>query len=497
MAPNRRVPCLLPPFSSHTLSPPVRLGAKMTRRDQKVSKKFLAFLLDSLGQFQLALADSTAQDSLVLQAPAVGSLKQAKSWKNLVSEGLRALGNVQELTPLHDELWDVLTIHLSRWLGENRPVDHQDKRSLARKLDLLRKPYSVNEILSNTPSFEEGSKRLYDEYGVKLVLRERDQDHGYKQHRTLVEDPAYAKGDKTILCGIDQGFLHVDPEESVIFVSQQDDPLQPFKIELVVIRDALAESEFTKPLLDWITATVCMATCNRRNVRPTHPGVMVQIGINMGPRHAKVLGYAKSFTRKLSAEQMAAQDTDLIGAISLLWNLARAYLPEEVIAEITAFLDSVDYPPLATRNIPAGTDFTITYQDKAYTFASAGRAPPEGIATWAFHMPTHKDHSPLKWSLAITSMREVYSDSPLNPKFGSNLVDLSLRVVVQSRVGTLTAFNPNELHGTTTHGRGIDPVNAGVSLTSTRRVYTAYTEMMEKGPVIFAGEPVDVSKHDH
>lgn len=88
--------------------------------------------------------------------------------------------------------------------------------------------------------------------------------------------------------------------------------------------------------------------------QPTHPGAMTQAGLNMGPRHARVLGYAKSFTKKLSKEEMVAQDTDLIGALSLLWHLCLAYLPEEVTAEATEFFERLGYPSLATRNVANG-----------------------------------------------------------------------------------------------------------------------------------------------
>ena len=49
---------------------------------------------------------------------------------------------------------------------------------------------------------------------------------------------------------------------------------------------------------------------------------MVQIGLNMGPCHACILGWAKSFTQTLSSdEEMIQQDTDLQGGMSLLWAL--------------------------------------------------------------------------------------------------------------------------------------------------------------------------------
>jgi hypothetical protein len=80
---------------------------------------------------------------------------------------------------------------------------------------------------------------------------------------------------------------------------------------------------------------------------------MVQIGLNMGPRHARILGWAKSFTRNLSDNQMIQQDTDLLGGMSLLWALIKAYLPTDVTQPVQDKLDGI-YPTMATHNIPKG-----------------------------------------------------------------------------------------------------------------------------------------------
>jgi hypothetical protein len=80
---------------------------------------------------------------------------------------------------------------------------------------------------------------------------------------------------------------------------------------------------------------------------------MVQIGLNMGPRHAQILGWAKSFTCKLTAEEMFYDDSDLLGAMSLLWALVKAYLPQEIIKPVQDRLDE-GFPTMATQNIPEG-----------------------------------------------------------------------------------------------------------------------------------------------
>jgi len=81
--------------------------------------------------------------------------------------------------------------------------------------------------------------------------------------------------------------------------------------------------------------------------------MMVQIGLNMGPCHARILGWAKSFTQNLSDKEMIQQDTHFLGGMSLLWALIKAYLPTDVTQPVQDKLDGI-YPTMATCNVPEG-----------------------------------------------------------------------------------------------------------------------------------------------
>lgn len=141
---------------------------------------------------------------------------------------------------------------------------------------------------------------------------------------------------------------------------------------MIVLRniptDATVSAGYIRPLLQWLQEVITTACSTRRNQRvsflnpaylvffnynaqPTHAGVMVQIGLNMGARHARVLGWAKSFFVPLSLEEKKNQDSDLIGAMSLFWALIKAFVPKDITDEVQALLD-MHYPPLATLNIP-------------------------------------------------------------------------------------------------------------------------------------------------
>ena len=48
---------------------------------------------------------------------------------------------------------------------------------------------------------------------------------------------------------------------------------------------------------------------------------MAQIGLNAGPHHCRVSGFAKSFSKKLDKGMMIERDLDTIAAVSIFWSL--------------------------------------------------------------------------------------------------------------------------------------------------------------------------------
>jgi len=108
---------------------------------------------------------------------------------------------------------------------------------------------------------------------------------------------------------------------------------------------------------------------------------------------------------------------------------------------------------------------------------------------WSSH--THVDECAVRWAFGWTVTHDIPDDCPLPPGMGSSYVDVGLKVVVQSAAGTLSAFQPNHLHGTTFTG-GI--VNYGLSMTSTRRVNDAIWEIEQIGTHV--RYCLDTDKHE-
>ncbi|KAI0057689.1 hypothetical protein BV25DRAFT_1812114 [Artomyces pyxidatus] len=120
-------------------------------------------------------------------------------------------------------------------------------------------------------------------------------------------------------------------------------------------------------------------------LQPTHTGAMVQLGWNAGPRHARVWGLAKSFTKNLSANDRYAADQRAVAALSLMWSFVRTCLPLEIVDAVEDVLDEAGMPRLATRNIEQGKlKEHLLLENIIYSFPLAQRAPPEGYLSQGY-----------------------------------------------------------------------------------------------------------------
>jgi hypothetical protein len=84
---------------------------------------------------------------------------------------------------------------------------------------------------------------------------------------------------------------------------------------------------------------------------------MVQFGLNMGPRHARTFGWAKSYTKRLSDDEKRIHDGDVIGCMSLAWALIKTHVPADIVTHVIDFLNTNSYPQIGTRSIPSGMPF--------------------------------------------------------------------------------------------------------------------------------------------
>ncbi|KAK7015973.1 hypothetical protein R3P38DRAFT_2615944 [Favolaschia claudopus] len=401
---------------------------------------------------------------------------------------LRFCLNIAQSTPsIMSVLQDVAQktrAHLHKNLAS-----HWEKRSLVYKLNLAKKnPRTLAEFVAGYPI--DPSAPVGTLFNPHIVWRSRDLSFGPAATRNVVlADTDSRPNSDDYVCSEANGFYRVPVTESVIFVDKNDGEADKIWAELIVLRDVFGdeESDEKAQILEWFQRTIDDAVDERRNVRPSHPGSMVQIGWNAGPFHARVFGLAKSYTKNLNEETRTAHDLDAIAAINVAWALTKAVTPTDVTRIIEEALAASGMPRIATRDVPEGTGFRLVLGDMIYSFPLYDRAPPEGYLTRDYSASLHSDPSYIPGACAISLNvgRRVDAERP-PPTFsgavssryttrshskhgqasaaadpladdtakwpvegGGNFVDMSLRVVVVQATGTLFVFDPSQRHGTT------------------------------------------------
>ncbi|KAJ7650551.1 hypothetical protein FB45DRAFT_1077286 [Roridomyces roridus] len=331
---------------------------------------------------------------------------------------------------------------------------HRQKRKLISSLLLHYTPRRLSILIENSPPRDEPTHFLTP----RIVFLERR--------------PVVAKrGAALVERDFDfSGYYTVPPDESVIFV----DP-KTCRIELAVLRGIALGAPESNLLYRFIRKLIQVACDERRNVRPTHNGTMVQIGWNAGPRHARIFGLAKSYTKKIDGETAIDHDLDAIAALNLTWNFAKSFLPEELIGEVTRDVEESGLPKMATWNVPEGL-LTQNYSSLIHADLSHARFT---ISWTAAHEP---DPAAMVSSQPTRARTRQSKAVPTvhNPQLphGGNFVDLSLKVLVQQATGTLLAHCPEYLHGTTELA-GIHA--CGITIPFTLRVKQQFDELVAKG----------------
>ncbi|KAF7367838.1 hypothetical protein MSAN_00848300 [Mycena sanguinolenta] len=221
---------------------------------------------------------------------------------------------------------------------------HHEKRKLIHDLKFKPRPRSIVDFIANQPQPGEPSSVERP----RIIYREQEED----------------------------GYYDVEEDESVLFLRHRDN-----HVELAVLRGIAQGTPYSDALYDFLERVIQAACDERRDVRPTHPGEMVQVGWNAGPRHARVFGLAKSFVKILDHLTAVAHDEDAIAAMTLLWSIAKSLLPIEMINLITDAVGEIGLPKIATRNVPEGTGYRVSLAGKTYEFPLYDRAPCEGIFT--------------------------------------------------------------------------------------------------------------------
>ncbi|KIM77462.1 hypothetical protein PILCRDRAFT_11921 [Piloderma croceum F 1598] len=335
-------------------------------------------------------------------------------------------------------------------------------------------PYSVADLLAALHTGSAPSDLKVDLPTICIVWREHSQAEAGRKFMT--ESICLRADDIDLL----DGYYIVEGDEPVIFLSSKSD--EPgFEVELVVIRGAAFKFEHSAEFYAWFQ-NVVMAACDEHcNTRPNHPGSIVQLGWNAGPRHVTIFGLAKSYAKEIGKNAIIVHDKDAVAVLSIMWGLVESLIPEEVVSEVNMRLDMEGMPCMATRNVEPGPGYEFTIGGKLYCFPHVEWAPPEGYMSQDYVVWTHTDPSYGKYAFAWCVGRDVDLQAPLAFKPGGSFVEVEEHVIVHQAMGTLIAFKPDHQHGTS---QLFGAHNRICSINFSSRILDAFNIAKEKDQVI-------------
>ncbi|KAF5367255.1 hypothetical protein D9757_011702 [Collybiopsis confluens] len=362
--------------------------------------------------------------------------------------------------------------------GSSLVATHRQKRKLIAECGIRQKKYSVADILSdNVPDTIPP---------IAIMWRERSDTNRKIRRNTYLSEydrvgPEQATG-KKIERTADYDMTYLPDNESHIVLSGSPNN---FEIELIALRHvATNDGPYSNGLMNFLSQAVDAARDMRRNVG-----------------HCRIFGAAKSFTKKLTDEQMIHHDHDIIGAVSVFWAICQAILPEEVTSAVNQYIDEEQLPALQTRNVEPGDNllqvlaeicinticrswFYTSHQGKAFLFPLRSTCSPEAYINKGYSAPTHTDPTYCRFALAFIVRRDIDRDhqarqgaKALHDHIGGNYVDVRLGVIVASATGTVIAFKPGEMHATTL---SYGACNYGYATTFSRRLADGYRELSEE-----------------
>ncbi|KAE9384279.1 hypothetical protein BT96DRAFT_1008237 [Gymnopus androsaceus JB14] len=349
-----------------------------------------------------------------------------------------------------------LSVHLKHFINHVKARDsqskskasHRQKRKMVSELGIRAEPYTVQDVLDGKPEIPT----------FKVVWQERTtKDHHIKAHFYMSENGRSEDHGVSKLVDLDEyDMVRLAADQSYIVLAGSP---EAYTIELVVVCGVGMGCAYSPSLTKFLHKAVDAAVNYRRNVWPTHVGVMNQAGLNMGPRHAR----------------------DIIGAVSLIWSIAQAALPKDALQVIYDHLSS--------------SGLTLHFDGVNYFFPHTKRAPPEVYISRAYGAPAHWDRSHYQYAIAYIADRIIdfshqdrQGQHALTCNAGGNYVNVELGTVVESAPGTLILFQPRQRHGTTL---SYCACNYGYAITFSRRLIDGYRELLDEAKAEYFIKPMD------
>ncbi|KAG1836227.1 hypothetical protein C8R48DRAFT_744111 [Suillus tomentosus] len=335
-----------------------------------------------------------------------------------------------------------------------------EKRTIARVLGLHATPLSA--------------KSLADTGTVRMVTRDRSAKTSYKRGTLLVDrgnEDLVGSGDTALSVPVDDSWYVIEPDESIIFVDSKG------SVTLAVLRGKCGQRP---DLLTYVNSIIDEAVNDRKGVRPTHGGELVQFGWNAGPRHARVFGLVNNLTnkKKLSMTTRQQKDSRALGILALSWNLLVASLPAEVSTSCIEAIGEAGLPAMTVKGNDLDFGYTLDLPGGPLSFSTAERAPSEAYMSQNYESPIHTDQLYAPYAMNWVTLHAIMDPEQCQlhggRSSGGNYVDVSLKVVVKCATDTVMSMQPCFQHGTTLARDGV--CRQGTAINFSRHIKQAFDE---------------------
>ncbi|KAF8341801.1 hypothetical protein F5887DRAFT_1076389 [Amanita rubescens] len=243
-------------------------------------------------------------------------------------------------------------------------------------------------------------------------------------------------------------------------------------------------------ILEWINQLIERAVGLKKSCRPNDPGSLVIIGFSPGARHRPSFGWVRNIIRKIPEGELEDFDYECSSAFALFWNLARSWLPGEIIQDFDDFIESEGLPPMNSEFQTDGLDGTYTAVIKGvrYNFTDARLAPPQGYFGGNYAAPIHKEEPPHEWAISWTTGRD-----PVAPDAGGQFYMAQYGIQIEQCPNTLIAWKPRDFHGTSLQcydpkADVVDFLQTGMSFSTSDRLASQWHAVIDKLEKLGVGE---------
>ncbi|KAG1741683.1 hypothetical protein EDB19DRAFT_1972393 [Suillus lakei] len=332
-----------------------------------------------------------------------------------------------------------------------RNVARSEKQTIAKALGLHATPLTAQSLAATGI--------------IKVVIRDRSDDTSFKWGTLLVDrgnEDLVDSGNTALSVPVDESWYVIEPDESIIFIDSNG------LVSLAVLRGRCSQRP---DLLTYVN--------DRKGVRPTHGGELIQFGWNAGPRHARVFGLVNNLTNKrLSMTARQQKDSRALGILALSWNLLVASLPAEVSTSCIEAIDGAGLPSMTIKGDSSDSGYTLDLPNGPLCFSTAERAPSEGYMSQNYESPIHTDQLYAPYAMNWVTLHSIVDPDQCqlhgDRSSGGNYVDVSLRVVVKCATDTVMSMQPKFKHGTTLAREGV--CRQGTAINFSRHIKKAFDE---------------------